>query len=82
MVGRTEMIFVQAGWLVLLQLNGQESITSHQVSVQIQRLFRLHPSHPRERRQRLPPKLVLATLGERVTLRPYVTFLHSNNQIL
>lgn len=76
------MIFVQAGWLVLLQLNGQESITSHQVSVQILRLFRLHPSHLRERRQRLPPKLVLATLGERVTLRPYVTFLHSNNQIL
>lgn len=29
------MIFVQAGWLVLLQLNGQESITSRQVCVQI-----------------------------------------------
>lgn len=79
--GRAERAFVQAGWLVPLHLNGWDSITSHQVSIKIN--YGQTPSIASQGRRQAPSKSQPAySQRQRVTVRPNVTFIPSNLQIL
>lgn len=75
------MISVQAGWLVLFHWNGQDLITSCQVSTKINYDQTPSTASQGEKTEASCESRPGHSRVQRVTLGPYVTFLHSNHQL-